>query len=184
MDGILQDMCDRGAFKTQMMLSCCHKKSTLAITMMKSLVIYILRDGMGRIMYCGHTHDTAERRFAAHRSAQTNDPLACPLYRYVREHGGWDGWTVYPLIVTEYDDTLVPRLPWQLEQLAIKTMKRLGHCELNHNMPVDNNDSRRTAARAWRQRNPGYMAEASRLHRARRKRTLEEMQDAEAMAQS
>ena len=152
--------------------------------MMKSLVIYILRDGMGRIMYCGHTHDTAEKRFAAHRSAQTNDPLACPLYRYVREHGGWDGWTVYPLIVTEYDDALVPRLPWQLEQLAIKTMKKLGHCELNHNMPVDNNDSRRAAARAWRERNPGYMAEASRLHRARRKRTLEEMQDAEAAAQN
>ena len=52
MDGTLRDMCDVGAFKTQIMLSCCHKKST--ITMMKSLVIYILRDGMGRIMYCGH----------------------------------------------------------------------------------------------------------------------------------
>ena len=34
---------------------------------------------------------------------QTNDPLACPLYRYVREHGGWDGWAVYPLIVTDIE---------------------------------------------------------------------------------
>ena len=56
--------------------------------------------------------------------------------------------------------------------------------KLNHNMPVDNNDSRRAAAKAWRERNPGYMAGASRLHRARRKRTLEEMQDAEATAQN
>ena len=84
MDGTLRDMCNGGAFKTQMMLSCCHKKSTLAIAMMKSLVIYILRDGMGRIMYCGHTHDTAI--YITGRDDLQNFPILAVLHGFLQSH--------------------------------------------------------------------------------------------------
>ena len=53
-------------------------------------------------MYLGHTHmNSVEQRFARHRASQLSDPLASPLYRYVRENGGWDGWTIHQMLAVE-----------------------------------------------------------------------------------
>jgi hypothetical protein len=144
-----------------------------AMTMSTS-TIYILRDAAHRIMYCGSTGSPLQDRFNSHKGSQLHDPLACPLYRHVREHGGWDGWTIESMSTTQYDPALTPDLPKYMETMAIKTLKRLGQCPLNHNNAIDLDRRKRAASKAWRDAHPNYMAQKSREHRARRRAALQQ----------
>jgi hypothetical protein len=86
------------------------------------------------------THLTAvEQRFAKHRASQFQlcDPLASPLYRHVRENGGWDAWTVEQMLRVQYDSGVLPSMPQQLETMSITTMRRLGNMKLNHDLAID-----------------------------------------------
>lgn len=142
--------------------------------MMKISTIYILRDASRRIMYCGSTESSLQQRFALHKASQLSDPLASPLYRHVRDNGGWDGWTIEPVSTTHYDPVLTPDLPRFMETMAIKSLQRVGHCLCNRNCAIDLNHRKRAASRAWRDAHPGYMATKSREHRARRRAQLEQ----------
>eukprot|EP01043_Picozoa_sp_COSAG02_P038355 COSAG02_NODE_2949_length_7680_cov_4.274238_5_plen_119_part_00 len=74
----------------------------------------------------GSTESPLGQRFARHKGSQLHDPLACPLYRHVRENGGWDGWTIEPVSTTQYDADLTPDLPRYMETMAIKSLQRAG----------------------------------------------------------
>jgi hypothetical protein len=152
--------------------------------MMKTFTIYILRDAARRIMYCGSTESSLEQRFARHKGSQLSDPLASPLYRHVRENGGWDGWTIEAMMTTQYDPELTPDLPKYMETMAIKSLQREGHSLCNRNCAIDMNRRKRAASRAWRDAHPGYMAQKSREHRARRRAQLEQEIAAAAVEQT
>jgi hypothetical protein len=141
--------------------------------MMKTFTIYILRDTTRRIMYCGSTESPLEQRFTRHKGSQLSDPLASPLYRHVRENGGWDGWTIEAMTTTQYP-MLTPDLPKYMETMAIKSLQRAGHCLCNRNNAIDLNHRKRAASKAWRDAHPNYMAQKSREHRARRRAQLEQ----------
>ena len=68
-----------------------------------------------------------------------------------------------------------------METMAIKSLQRAGHCQCNHNNAIDLNHRKRAASKAWRDAHPGYMAQKSREHRARRK--LEVQQQIAAAAE-
>ena len=152
--------------------------------MMKTFTIYILRDAARRIMYCGATESTLHERFGRHKGSQLHDPLACPLYRHVRENGGWDGWTIEAMTTIQYDTDLAPDLPRYMETMAIKSLQREGHCICNRNCAIDLNHRKRAASRAWRDAHPGYMAQKSREHRARRKLEVQQQNAAAALEQT
>ena len=152
--------------------------------MMKTFTIYILRDASGRIMYCGSTESSLEHRFARHKGSQLSDPLASPLYRHVRENGGWDGWTIEAMTTARYDPALTPDLPKYMETMAIKSLQRAGHCLCNRNCAIDLNRRKRAASKAWRDAHPGYMAQKSREHRARRKLEVQQQNAAAALEQT
>jgi hypothetical protein len=152
--------------------------------MMKTFTIYILRDASRRIMYCGSTELSLQQRFARHKGSQLSDPLASPLYRHVRENGGWDGWTIEAISTTQYDTDLTPDLPRYMETMAIKSLQRAGHSVCNRNNAIDLDHRKRAASKAWRDAHPGYMAAKSRDHRARRRAQLEQEIAAAAVEQT
>lgn len=92
----------------------------------------------------------------------------------MRDNGGWDGWTIEPMSTTQYDPVLTPDLPRYMETMASKALQRDGHCPCNRNNAIDLNHRKRAASRAWRDAHPGYMAQKSREHRARRRAQLEQ----------
>ena len=152
--------------------------------MMKTFTIYMLRDAARNIMYCGSTESSLEQRFALHKASQQSDPLASPLYRHVRDNGGWEGWTIEAVSTTQYDTDLTPDLPRYLETMAIKSLQRAGHSLCNRNCAIDLNHRKRAASKAWRDNHPGYMAQKSREHRARRRAQLEQEIAAAAVEQT
>ena len=85
-----------------------------------------------------------------------------------------DGWTIEAMMTTQYDPELTPDLPKYMETMAIKSLQREGHCPCNRNNAIDLNHRKRAASRAWRDAHPGYMAQKSREHRARRRAQLEQ----------
>jgi hypothetical protein len=98
--------------------------------------------------------------------------LASPLYRHVRENGGWDAWTVEQMLRVQYDSGVLPSMPQQLETMSITTMRRLGNMKLNHDLAIDQNKRKRDAAKSWRDAHPGYMSNKSRENREKRRRAL------------
>ena len=84
----------------------------------------------------------------------------------------------------QYDTDLAPDLPRYMETMAIKSLQRAGHCQCNRNNAIDMDQRKRAASRAWRDAHPGYMAQKSREHRARRKLEVQQQNAAAALEQT
>jgi len=59
-------------------------------------VIYkiICNDSMVTECYVGHTNNFVKRKYQHKSSCNTMD---CKIYKMIREHGGWDNWTMTPI---------------------------------------------------------------------------------------
>ena len=113
-----------------------------------------------------------------HKLQALKDGTASPLYRHVNANGGFDGWTIQPLCVVDYNPTLLPNAAKHQEDVCMKALRRAGHPLLNKNCAVDANERRRLANKRWRDNHPGYMAQKSREARQRRRIALETEGDA------
>ena len=81
--------------------------------------------------------------------------------------GTFDGWSIRCLATVTYDKTLFPDALLDMEDRCMRTLRRCEHPLLNRNRAKGGN--RRAYMRAWRARNPGYMARKGREHRERRR---------------
>lgn len=127
--------------------------------------------------YVGSTSMTLKERFKHHRSDCKNpnqDHYNCPLYCYIREHGGIDEWgmevleeccdlTLDELHQRErvFYDELQPALnkwrPWLSEEEKIE-----GKREKRRQRYWDNPEAARESARRWRETNPEAARETDR----------------------
>jgi hypothetical protein len=140
---------------------------------MKRKTIYVLADEDRVIRYLGSTDLPCEERFKLHKLQASSDGSASPLYRHVNANGGFDGWTIQPLCVVDYNPTLLPNAAKHQEDVCMKALRRAGHPLLNKNCAMDANEERRLASKRWRIAHPGYMAQKSREARQRRRLALE-----------
>ena len=106
-------------------------------------------------------------------------PKSITIWQYtVVELNRFDGWTIQPLCVVDYNPTLLPNAAKHQEDVCMKALRRAGHPLLNKNCAVDANERRRLANKRWRDNHPGYMAQKSREARQRRRLALETEGDA------
>ena len=103
---------------------------------MKRKTIYVLADEDRVIRYLGSTDLTCEERFKLHKLQALKDGSASPLYRHVNANGGFDGWTIQPLCVVDYNPTLLPNAAKHQEDVCMKALRRAGHPLLNKNCAV------------------------------------------------
>jgi hypothetical protein len=61
----------------------------------ESTIIYKItcKDPLITDKYVGHTIDFVKRR-KSHKYACNDDRICIRLYNFIREHGGWDNWTM------------------------------------------------------------------------------------------
>ena len=90
-------------------------------------------------------------------------------YRFVHDEcgGSLEEWSIQCLATVTYDKTLFPDALLDMEDMCIRSLRRCGHPLLNRNRAKGGD--RRAYMRAWRARNPGYMARKGREHRERRR---------------
>ena len=81
--------------------------------------------------------------------------------------GTFDAWSIRCLATVTYDKTLFPDALLDMEDMCMRALRRCGHPLLNRNRAKGGD--RRAYMRAWRARNPGYMARKGREHRERRR---------------
>jgi hypothetical protein len=120
--------------------------------------------------YTGSTHaDDLNDRKGLHVLKLSRDHLSSPLYRFVHDEcgGTFDDWSIRCLATVTYDKTLFPDALLDMEDMCMRALRRCGHPLLNRNRAKGGD--RRAYMRAWRARNPGYMARKGREHRERRR---------------
>ena len=120
--------------------------------------------------YTGSTHaDDLNDRKGLHVLKLSRDHLSSPLYRFVHDEcgGTFDAWSIRCLVTVTYDKTLFPDALLDMEDMCMRALRRCGHPLLNRNRAKGGD--RRAYMRAWRARNPGYMARKGREHRERRR---------------
>ena len=124
----------------------------------------------GQYHYAGSSHaaDLSQRK-AMHMLKLSRDHLSSPLYRFVHDEcgGSLEEWSIQCLATVTYDKTLFPDALLDMEDMCIRSLRRCGHPLLNRNRAKGGD--RRAYMRAWRARNPGYMARKGREHRERRR---------------
>ena len=141
----------------------------------KKCVMYVIRHPVEGLEYVGHTTNFTGRKYD-HKKKVKNG--TCPVYKAIRECGGWDAWEM--VLIEEYPCETLTQARIREEQLRVgrgSTLNKLKayisdeerkeyrktyndtHAEEHKKYHEENKEKRNEYTRKWREENKAHSQE-------------------------
>lgn len=124
-------------------------------------------------VYIGHTKNFSTRKYL-HKSTcnlQTHPNHNFPVYKFIRENGGWDNWSMVPIEEGEYDNTIQGKIR---EQQLIESYPNNLNTKRAHQTKEQRQEYNHNLQQTKYYSNPEFYRERSKQYRSEHKDEVSE----------